>query len=182
MRAHNLSVRIRDFSRHGLGLALLLGLAGCIGIAEQVPPYRVGDLQTGDEVAVTAVDRAITIDIRSNSGIGSAAVEQIIDTKPTLLTLRFHLTGLEELRFSYDSTQVAVRVSSRGENDVSQEVRLPEGDAQSIGPDSPYWMAVRLPDGQRIPLTDGVIEVTAPRAFLESGARSFSLRWIDFYR
>lgn len=187
MRVYNLNIRMRDFSRYGFGLALLLSLAGCVGVAQQVPPYRVGDLQPGDEAAVTAAavttaGGAVVIDIRSETGIGSAAVEQILDAKPTSLTLRFHLKGLEELRFTYAGAQVALHVSSLGENGVSQEVTLPGGEAQSIGPDSPYWMAVRLPAGQTIPLTGGAIEVTAPRAFLKSDAHSFSLRWIDFYR
>ncbi len=165
-----------------LCLILLLGLAGCIGVAQEVPPYRVGDLKAGDEASVTVAGRDVAVDVRSETGIGSAAVEQILDAKPASLTLRFHLKGLEELRFTYAGAQVVVHVSSLGENGVSQEVTLPGGEPQAIDADSPHWMAVRLPDGQRVPLTGGVIEVAAPRAFLESGARSFLLRWIDFYR
>lgn len=170
----------------GLLLALLVSLAGCAGAAGQAPvqapAYRAGDVQAGDAVTVTVTGRDMVLDIRSETGIGRAEVEQTAGAAPHSLTLRFHLKGLEDLRLTYAGVQVAVHVSSLKDGGVREEMGPPGGEAQPIGPDSPYWMPVRLPDGQRIPLTEGYIEVAAPRAFLDGDARDFSLRWIDFYR
>lgn len=173
---------IKGLSRLGCGMALLLALAGCVGVSQQVPPYRVSDLAAGDEVTVTAGDRGVTVDIRSQTGIGSATLIQLLDPAPAALTLRLHLKGLETLRFTYAEAEITVRVSSTSPGLVGQEVRLAGAEPQAIGPDSPYWLAVRLPEGQSIPLASGAIEVTAPPAFLASGARTFALQWIDFYR
>lgn len=170
----------------GLLLALLVSLAGCAGAGGQAPlrapVYGVGELQAGDAVTVTVTGRDVVLDIRSEKGIGSAEIEQAAGGAPASLTLRFHLAGLEELRFSYADVQVTVHVSSLAEGGVREEMGPPGGEPQPIGPDSAYWMAVRLPAGGRIPLIGGAIELAAPRAFLEGDARGFSLRWIDFYR
>lgn len=165
-----------------ISLALLLGLPGCAGEAGRDPAYRVGDLQDGDEVLVTTAGREVVFDIYSKKGIGSAEIVRTGGPAPETILLRFHLSGLEELRLTYADTQVTVHVSSLDDTGVSQEVRLPGGETQAIGPGSPYWMAVRIPDDQRPALTDSRIEVTAPGAFFASDALSISLRWIDFYR
>ncbi len=165
-----------------VSLGLLLGLAACTSTAAGVTAFRVGDLQTGDVVSVTVEGRAVMLDICSAKGIGSAAIEQTAGPAPETLVLRFHLAGLEGLRFAYEDTVVNVQVSSLEAGGVSQEAQLPGEENKIIGPDSPYWMAVRIPDGQTIPVRDGYIEVSAPRAFFERGASRFTLRWIDFYR
>lgn len=182
MRIFGPGAWIRDLSRAGLGLAFLLGLAACAGAQEQTPAYRVGELQAGDKVSITTTGRDVVVDIRSETGIGNAEIERITGPAPEMLLLRFHLAGLEELVLTCPDVQVTLHVSSHGDANVSQEVRSPTVEAQIIGPDSPYWMAVRIPEGQRIPLTDGAIEVSASRTLLESDIRRFSLRWIDFYR
>ena len=170
------------FAVDGLLLALLLSLTGCAGGQTPAPAYCVGELPAGDAVTVTVTGRDVLLDIRSDTGIGSAEVKHVAGGAPASLTLRFRLAGLEELRFSYADVQVTVHVSSLAEGGVREEMGPPGGEAQPIGPDSAYWMAVRLPEGQRIPLTGGAIEIAAPRAFLGGDARDFSLRWIDFYR
>jgi hypothetical protein len=77
---------------------------------------------------------------------------------------------------------VTAAVSSH-DGSVSESVTIQGGAAQPIGPDSPYWMPVKISAADTsIPLQDGYFQVQAPRAFIEAGSREFTLHWVDFYR
>jgi len=129
-------------------------------------------------------DKAI-IEIFSESGIGDAAFEFIDQPMPKQLAMRFHLRGLEELRFAYGETVVTVALSSTGDNDIRQSMNRAGGEpatTQALTETSPYWMKLRVASRDKIPLREGYIEVEAPKDFLQSGARQASIRWTDFYR
>jgi hypothetical protein len=86
---------------------------------------------------------------------------------------------------SYDRTVVTARVSSGDSRNVVQSLDPPGGDERPITPDSPHWMEVKIVSDKaapRIPLDDGYFEITLPKDVLGKGRRSFSIRWIDFYR
>ena len=126
-------------------------------------------------------DKAI-IEIFSESGIGDAAFEFIDQPMPKQLAMRFHLRGLEELRFAYGETVVTVALSSTGDNDIRQSINRAGGESVATQAASPYWMKLRLASRDKIPLREGYIEVEAPEDFFASGARKISIQWIDFYR
>jgi len=129
------------------------------------------------------------IEIFSPKGIGQAEFEIVSQDLPKKILMRFHLRGLEELRFAYDETVITTSLASTGENDIRQSIKR-KGDqqiaAQAIMPNSPYWMKTRVvsPDNSRpqIPLQNGYIDVEAPEDFLKGGHRKASIHWIDFYR
>jgi hypothetical protein len=128
-------------------------------------------------------DQAI-VQIFSSSGIGSANIEVTSAALPQKILLRFHLRGLEELRFTYGDTIVTAAVSSAGDNTAHQSQQS-GGQEQSVSEGSPYWMPIRVVPGDAQttpPPQEGYIEVEAPADFIARGQRTFSVRWVDFYR
>jgi hypothetical protein len=102
--------------------------------------------------------------------------------------LRLHVRGLENLRLTYGGTQVEGFVSSTAPHTIHQQI-VASGSAapaQDLGPDSPFWMPLRLVASDAttptIPLANGWIEVELPADFYATNERSFILDWVDFYR
>jgi hypothetical protein len=139
----------------------------------------------GNELTVSAEGETTLIEVHSQSGIGSATVELVSGAPPENIVLRLHLKGLEEFRLTFDKTVIVARVSSGDVGSVDEIAILPGGEEQSITPDSPLWLDIRIVSGQatpQIPLDQGRFEIALPRDFLHDEHRSFSIRWIDFYR
>jgi hypothetical protein len=125
------------------------------------------------------------VDIFSESGIGNADIEITSKALPQQIVFRFHLRGLEELRFAYGNTVVTASLSSSEQHEVRQSLsrtgEMPI-ESQVLASNSTYWMKVRDVSLDKIALQDGYIEVEVPEDFLVSGIRRASIRWIDFYR
>jgi hypothetical protein len=143
--------------------------------------------QQDTRITVGAEAQQTVVQVFSPSGIGGANIEVTSAALPQKLVLRFHLRGLEELRFTYGDMVVTARISSAEERAISQSYRGGRGGAQeqSIAETSPYWMPIRIvPSGAQAtpPPQEGYIEVEAPADFIARGQRTFSIRWIDFYR
>ncbi|MGE5601602.1 MAG: hypothetical protein ACM30E_01045 [Nitrososphaerales archaeon] len=164
------------------GLALLVTIAGCVPLpAARSPRYRAVAVQPGDGVTFQDSIDAVTIDVTSERGIGSVEIERL-GLPPKTLTVNVHLTGLEELRFSWGDTRLFVHVAS-SDGSVSEEVSLGAKQATSIDSTSSYWAPVRIEaQDPEIPLANGFFAVTAPAAFLQAAPQRFALEWIDFYR
>jgi len=166
------------------GAALVLNAATCKTSHPQTMLKIIS--QKDDAQIQIAVDheRAV-IQIFSASGIGHAGFEITSQELPKQITLRFHLRGLEELRFAYDETVATASLASTGEPRIHQSVsRAGEKpvQAQTVAANSEYWMKLRIVSKSKIPLQDGYIEVEAPAHFLASAARQATIHWIDFYR
>jgi hypothetical protein len=59
-----------------------------------------------------------------------------------------------------------------------------EGTERPVSHRDPHWMRIRV-EGDApvvIPLTERWIEVDIPPDFLKSGARTFTVEWVDFFR
>jgi hypothetical protein len=139
----------------------------------------------GNSLTVKSEGGAVIVDVRSRSGIGSATVERAPGPAPKKVVIRLWLKGLEEFRLSYDRTVITARVSSSDSRNITQSVDPPGGDERPITPDSPRWMEIKIVSDRaapRIPLEQGHFEITLPKDVLGKGRRSFSIRWIDFYR
>ena len=126
--------------------------------------------------------RDVTIDVRSRSGIGSAQLTQTGGPAPTSVTMRLFLKGLEQFTFQYPGATVIASVSSR-DGSVGESASVKGGADQPIDPESPYWMPVKIGAADTaIPLKDSHFEVQAPKDFLTTASREFTLHWVDFYR
>jgi hypothetical protein len=169
------------------GIVVLLCLQACASHGPADPVVSVNAEGTGTQIVITADAELTLAEISCPSGIGSADFEITSGPIPQRLVLRFLLTGLEHLDFSYGSTTVTVSVSSGPGREVRETVRLSTSEPeQELSADSPYWMAVSLIPAEDPPptplLRSGAIEVWAPADYLNSGLRSFSIDWIDYYR
>lgn len=175
--------------RFGLRLAGIVALAACS--LPPPPPTRssvtmsVVPQRDDTRVTVCTTGSTATIDVHSESGIGSADVAIASATLPKQIVLRLHLRGLEEFQFAFDNTIVIASLSSMGDG-VVRESFTTTGNTdgtQPIDSTSPYWMDVRVVAADRkIPLKDGYIEVTAPKHFFEGGFGKFRISWVDFFR
>lgn len=173
-------------SRISLVAVVLTGgcllLAACVAVGSQTITYKVTPGKEDAAVTYQANGGDVMVDVRSKSGIGSAQLTQTGGAAPTSLTMRLYLKGLEQFTFQYPAATVTAAVSSH-DGFVSESVTTQGGAAQPIGPDSPYWMPVKIGAADTsIPLQDGYFQVQAPRAFIEAASREFTLHWVDFYR
>jgi hypothetical protein len=155
------------------------------GSAQEVPVFQVKAEGEGANATISIQDKTAVLDIHSRSGIGRVTIEHKSGRRPEKIVVRLHLKGLEEFRLSYERTVITARVSSSDSRNITQSVGPPGGDERPITPDSPHWMEIKIVSDQsppRIPLSQGSFEVTLPKDVLGQGRRSFSIRWIDFYR
>jgi hypothetical protein len=60
------------------------------------------------------------IEIFSESGIGSAVIEVTSEALPAKIIMRFHLRGLEELRFGYAETVITASLASTNAQQIHQ--------------------------------------------------------------
>ena len=165
-----------------LVITTLFVLASCVAVRSQPITYSVTPGKEDAEVTYQANGGDVMVDVRSKSGIGSAQLLQTGGIAPTSLTMRLYLKGLEQFTFQYPAATVTAAVSSH-DGSVSESVTIQGGAAQPIGPDSPYWMPVKIGAADTsIPLQDGYFETQAPKDFLTSASREFTLHWVDFYR
>ena len=167
-------------------LAMLTGscllLTACVAVRPQPITYNVTPGKEDATVTYQVNGGDVMVDVRSKSGIGSAQLDQTGGDAPTSVTMRLYLKGLEQFTFQYPAATVTAAVSSH-DGSVSESVTIQGGAAQPIGPDSPYWMPVKIGAADTsIPLQDGYFETQAPKDFLTSASREFALRWVDFYR
>jgi hypothetical protein len=165
-------------------LTILCALAACHGQPEQSPTYSITIAGAGNRVTYRSRGAETAFDVRSEMGIGLAAVEQTAGDAPTKIIIRLHLRGLEEFTFEYDEIAVIVSVSSHGDQAVTERVRKAGAQEVPIGPDSPYWMPVRVAAASASGggNSTGSFELDAPQDFLQGKHSAFSMRWIDFYR
>ena len=146
--------------------AALLTLTACVAVPLQPVTYNVDPGKEDARVTYQANGGDVMVDVRSKSGIGSAQLTQTGGIAPTSLTMRLYLKGLEQFTFQYPAATVTAAVSSH-DGSVSESVTIQGGAAQPIGPDSPYWMPVKIGAADpSIPLKDGYFEVQAPKDFL----------------
>jgi hypothetical protein len=166
-------------------LASLVCLPACGAAPSGQVTFQVTPSKQDAKITVDANQERAIIQIVSPSGIGGAELS-IVGPVPKEILMQLHLRGLEELDFSYGPTTVTVAISSSPGNAVHESVLVPGSQDTEISQPSPYWMEVRIvPEGNApatIPLQEGYIEVRAPADLLSSGARTFALRWVDFFR
>jgi hypothetical protein len=162
--------------------ATLFVLTSCVAVGSQPITYSVTPGREDATVTYQVNGGDVMVDVHSKSGIGSAQLAQTGGIAPTSLTMRLYLKGLEQFTFQYPAATVTAAVSSH-DGSVSESVTIQGGAAQPIGPDSPYWMPVKIGAADTsIPLQDGYFETQAPKDFLTSESREFTLHWVDFYR
>ncbi len=151
----------------------------------QVPRFAIAADSGGNELTVSAAGEMTLFDVYSQSGIGSATVELVSGGPPQDIVLRLHLQGLEQFRLLYDGAIVTASVSGNDIGNLVESATLAEVGERPITPDSPLWLDIRIVSGQaspQTPLDQRHFEIRLPKDLLQEGRRSFSIRWIDFFR
>ncbi len=166
--------------------ALLTGCAASAGAPATPPPmFTITAEGEGNEITASAQGDAIVFDVHSRSGIGSGTFEFLSGTPPKSIVVRLHLKGLEDFRLVYQKTTLIASVSSGADHAASQRVLSPDGREQLITSDSPSWMEIRRtsnPSATPGASDSGSFEIAMPKDLVREGYRSFSIRWIDFFR
>jgi hypothetical protein len=172
----------------GLLVAWLL-IAGCGTMPSEsgtpTPVFGTTAEGDGNAVSISTSGDTILVDVRSQSGIGTATVNLVSGTPPANVVIRLHLSGLEAFRLSFEQTVVTAEVANNASHAVTQNIELPDGGTRPIASDSPLWLDIRLVSAQAtpaIPLQQGYFEIRLPNGLLHDQRRSFTIRWIDFYR
>jgi hypothetical protein len=159
---------------------ILLGflLASCAGLSVRAqsgePVFMVTTKNSDDRVNVRHEEGVAYIDVRSPTGIGSAAFELESGSMPADIRLRLHLQGLEEFRLTSPQTEVSASVSSADATQVKQKLTV-SGRESAILPGDPLWLQIDV-------TPDDYFEIRLPEKFLHEAGTSFEIAWIDFYR
>ena len=161
-----------------------MGLISCQNNVSSSSQIEVRTDREDAQISFVTEGNTGTVDVHSESGIGRSQVNLVSGQWPERLILRFHLSGLEGMQFQYGDTTVSVSVNRSSH--VIHNVTTSDKSQRPINEESTFWMPVRIvtPNGiaSTIPLADGVIEVEAPRDFLDDDFSNFTLEWVDFYR
>jgi hypothetical protein len=165
-------------------LASLCALVACQGGSAAQPLYTISVSGTGNQVVATSKEGKTFFEVTSESGLGSAEVEQIGGEPPVEMVFRLHLRGLEGFSFQYDDRTVLVSVSGHGDSAVSESVLSEASGETIIDPESPYWMPVEVADTSTTGDQEGPTHfaIWASKDYLRRRYPAFSIRWIDFYR
>jgi hypothetical protein len=159
---------------------ILLGflLASCAGLSVRAqsgePDFMVTTKNSDDKVDVRYEEGVAYIDVRSPTGIGSAAFELESGSMPADIRLRLHLQGLEQFRLTSAREEISASVSGDNTLQAEQKIISP-GSESAILPGDPLWLQIDV-------TPDDYFEILLPEKFLHEAGTSFEIAWIDFYR
>lgn len=138
----------------------------------------------GNVVSISASGDTAVVDVQSGSGIGAATVDLLSGPAPANIVVQLHLHGLETFRLAFDQTVIVAAVST-DDRSVSQHVELPDGTTRPIASDSPHWLDIQIASPSTSLATSPQptsFAIRLPPGLVKEQRRSFTLRWIDFYR
>ncbi len=166
---------MRRFAGLLLSCVMALTLTACSSASRQAnrATYQAITLKGNPRITFSTSNDTLLIDITSPGGIGAAQIDKTAGQWPSKIVMRFHLKGLEKLNFIYGGRTVSARVASTPDHTVS-EMMTATGEVATLSDSSPYWMKVTQ--------GNGYFDVEAPPDFLKSGATTFKIDWVDFYR
>jgi hypothetical protein len=165
-------------------MLFLLAIATTTVNADDLQSFKITTKRDSDQVDLNVERDRATFSIHSPFGISNAIFERTGEKWPKVVTLRFHLQGLENFKVANDEVALEAAVSSQ-----DGKLRLWK-DGKEDAPldvESPYWIEIRMvgSDGKpskAIPLKNGYFELQLPKKFFEGNPKSFKMEWIDFYR
>ena len=158
-------------------------IAGC-GLSGSLPQFDITPDKRSDRVEIRGEKGRRVIEIFSESGVGAAEVSLHSGNFREGLKIRLHLRGLESFQLITAQQTLYLSVSSSQAGHVTQELQsggitTPPG--ERLTESSAFWVEVRqiaAEDGSAA----GYFELTIPDIHFPENTRSFSFRWIDFYR
>lgn len=153
---------------------------------DSIRPFKITTKRDNDRVEVKVERDKVFFSVHSPFGISHAAIEQAGETWPDAVVLQLHLHGLEHFKVTNGKVTLEGSASLQ---DGKPLVRLWKDGKEDAPLDakSPYWIEVRIIDGdgkpaKEIPLKVGYFEMVLPRALFEGNPKTITVNWIDFYR
>ncbi|HEY0603805.1 MAG TPA: hypothetical protein VGD58_12880 [Herpetosiphonaceae bacterium] len=138
----------------------------------------------GNVVSISTSGDTAVVDVQSGSGIGAATVDLLSGPAPASIIVQLHLHGLETFRLAFDQTVIVAAVSS-ADRSISQHIELPDGATRPIASDSPHWLDIQIvspPTPFATSPQPTSFAIRLPPGLVNEQQRSFTIRWIDFYR
>lgn len=151
------------------------------------PAFKVTPRKKDDGIEIRVEKVRVMFVVKSPSGIGQAVVErQGADRWPQTVVLRLHLQGLERLRISTATSTLEASVAMQAGKLIVRQWKDGKENA-TLDEKNPFWADLRVlrSDGTpatALPLQDGYVEATLPRALLDDHPKAITVSWIDFYR
>ncbi|MCB0292269.1 MAG: hypothetical protein KDH97_18580 [Calditrichaeota bacterium] len=158
-------------------------IAGC-GLSGSLPQFDITPDKRSDRVELREEKGRRVIEIFSESGIGAAEVTLHSGNFRDGLKIRLHLRGLESFQLITAQQTLKLSVSSSQAGQVSQELQSGSGvtlHRERLDEGSIFWVGVQQSSGAA-GAAAGYFELTIPPIYFPENPRSFSFRWIDFYR
>lgn len=172
---------------HFLAIGLLvLAVAVSTATADDTSPFKITTKRDSDKVDVKDEKGNVTISIHSPFGISHAEIVREEQKWPDAVVLMLHLKGLENFKVTNGKVKFEGSASLQDGKSVVQLWKDGKED-MPIDAESPYWMEVRILDGDGkqakvMPLKNGYFEMTLPKAFFEGNRKAITVNWIDFHR
>lgn len=150
-----------------------------------VPAFNTTVEGDGNVVQINTSGDPVVVDVHSPSGIGAATIDLLSSPAPANIIVRLHLRGLESFRLAFDHTVITAEMSSDEHHSVFQQVELPDGGTRPIASDSPLWLDIQIvatPTSLAPSPQPSAFAIRMPHGLMNEQRRSFTIRWIDFYR
>jgi hypothetical protein len=170
-------------------LLVSLLLASCVydrsarAQSEQEPVFSMQAKNSDDQITLQYQENTTLIEIKSPSGIGSAAFKLESGDLPERIVARLHLKGLEEFRLIAGQITLAVSVPSREGLAAQNQRKISGASEQAIRSGDAFWSDIKIVSGsQQTPLENGYFEIILPKKFIQESGGSFEIHWIDFFR
>ena len=156
---------------------------GCTDVVEE-PQFKLTTKHDNDKVEVKVESGKTVFSVHSPFGISQAIIERADENWSDIVMLRLHLKGLENFKVSNGITTLEAAASSQ---DGTVRLWKYGKEDSPLDANSPYWMEIRILDGDDepttiIPVKDGYFEIPLPRALFDDNPKSITVSWIDFYR
>ena len=159
--------------------------------AEEEPSLKIRPRREGDRVDIVKdgdkPSAGLVLAVRSQRGIGGAAIERESKEWPKAITVRLYLRGLESLHVTSGARRLDMSVLSHSGHRQLLHLRKDGREGPQLKESSPYWTKVDVFDAegkpiQGLPKGGGYFQVTLPKALFDDNPKSIRLDWIDFYR
>ena len=146
-------------------------------------------IQTRSATVVQSVSgNTMTVDIRSQTGIGEATLIKDKGSWPKVLVVRLHIQGMERLQLITEDIEATLAINSTSPHRLRGQMKRNGVELTQQRSDKileKFDLSIVDADGQQplvIPVKSGWIRFAVPPEFLHSASDSLTISWIDFYR
>lgn len=177
--------------KHWAAILIILIFTIFVNCNHQLPPDEdlKFTIQTRGATVVQSVSgNTMTVDIRSQTGIGETTLIKDKGSWPNVLEVHLHIQGMERLQLITADIEATLAINSTSPHRLRGQMKRNGVELTQQRSDKileKFDLSIVNPDGRQplvIPVTSGWIQFTMPQEFLKSSSDSLTISWIDFYR